>query len=94
MKLWLLEPRRDLSDNCDPWAYGTWDCNDGFVVAAESEEQARRMAADCTVDEGSYFGDRYDPQCPAWLSAEWSRCVELVPQDMKAQIILVDFRAG
>lgn len=75
MKLWLLCRHED-----EP----TWDVADGFVVRAETEEQARAIAAKRAGDEGSQVWLRY---------SAGSTCEELTA-DGEPGIILRDYNAG
>ena len=60
-----------------------YDCSYGFVVRAENEADARKLAATSTGDEGPEF----------WLDVGKSFC-KPVANDGQAGIILVDFLAG
>jgi hypothetical protein len=60
-----------------------WDCNDGFIIRAQTQTMARSIASDAAGDEG-----------PAtWLEADCSTCEELNVNGPSA-IILRDFHAG
>ncbi len=43
MKLWLLRPNKNLSENDNPWK-PWYDKAFSFVVRAETEEDARKLA--------------------------------------------------
>ena len=50
MKLWLLRPIDDLSEQDDPW----WNRQEkvhGFVIRAETEQQAREIVHQNAGDE-------------------------------------------
>ena len=79
MKLWELKPRRE-SGAWEPW----YDKAFGFIVRAETETDARRIAAENHGDEGKY----------AWLEAEQSTCSELTAEGTAAEVILRDFAAA
>lgn len=79
MKIYRLEPKKYGSDT--PWA-GIYDMANGFVVMAENEYNARRLASLECGDEGE----------DAWLLAEHSYCEEVTGND--EQIILRSFHAG
>ena len=65
MKLWLLEANWDaLKDGKTVWSY---DMNVGLVIRAETEGEARRIAA---VEPGT------EPE-GTWLSSEYGTCEEL-----------------
>ena len=80
MKLWLLRPIK--TGEWGPW-YPWYDKCFGAVVAAESEEQARQLLS-------AEAGDEQRQQANAWLSWEYSSCVELVPSGL-AGVIIKDF---
>lgn len=85
MKLWLITPKDDLDPKNDPWAI-VYDCYHGFVIAADDEQEARKLAHERGADEKRANRN-------AWLSAKYSDCVELVAGDTSG-IILSDFHAG
>ena len=74
MKLWLL---KRPEDDC------SWDEYDGFVIRAQNEVQARRIASENPGDEGA----------SVWLSSVLSTCEELKNQGIPG-IVLSDFMAG
>ncbi len=78
MKLWLIQPRPDLPrDNpWDPW----YDKPFGAVIRAETEQQAREIAAEEV--RGNRFGE-----FPAWLDSQMSDCVELTAEGEPSVII-------
>lgn len=77
MKLWLLRPMED-NNLWDPW----YDKCFGFVVRAESEEEARKI-----VGSSIEFGDEGKE---AWLDPKNSTCVELTIEG-KEEVIIRDF---
>ena len=83
MKLWLLEPGANLSRHDNPWL-DIWDKVFGFVIRAETENEARDMAHLAAREENSE--DFPEP----WKSKKYTTCVELLPEG-PAEIILVDF---
>ncbi len=69
MKLWLLEARRDLPEDNDPW--DPWyDKAFGFVIRAHFEAEAREEAHQQAGDENR------KTKMP-WLDPDYSTCVEL-----------------
>lgn len=74
MKLWLLKRESKFGP--------MYDVNNGFVIRAESEAQARNIASDHHGDEGIGF----------WLTDK-ATCEELLPEG-DVGIILQDFNAG
>jgi hypothetical protein len=73
MKLWLIEQSAQVD----------WDEAVGFVIRAESEVEARKMASKEAGDEGAV----------TWLDIAHSNCVELNSKGEGA-IILRAFKAG
>ena len=69
MKLWLLRPNDDLPSNDDPW-HPWFDKCFGFVVRAESDQEARQYAHEEAGDEKT---DKGSP----WLNPKYSTCEEL-----------------
>lgn len=68
MKLWLLEPidKHDSPFGC------FYDVYDGFVVRAETEQQARKIACDAADRE-----EKWRAQSP-WLNPEHTTCDEVL----------------
>lgn len=91
MKLWKLTPRHDSLWWCvegkDPWE-PHHEKAFGFVVRAESEEEARWLAH----ESGGNENDRL-PGVRPWLEAQYSTCEEL-PQKGAREVVLVNFRHG
>lgn len=94
MKLWLLRPvgydgadydEADIDPLWNPW----YDKTFGFVVRAETEDEARQLAQGEAGDEAreSLNGT------PAWTSAEHSTCIELTV-DGPTEIVIVDNHAA
>ena len=83
MKLWILLPiHRDGFDPWEPW----YDKAFGFVVRAETENEARQFANRNAGDEN------WDDKTP-WLDGKYSTCDELVPNG-EAGVVLRDFNAA
>lgn len=79
MSLWILE----FIENCprpDPWSF-PYDVALGFIVRAETEQQARELAAEQAGDEGRN----------AWLDPDYSTCMVLTDTG-EAGVILRDFK--
>lgn len=92
MKLYLLQPKgypKDYSDGCN-FEQGAWDpwydkCF-GFVIAANSSIEARKIAQDNGGDERN---------ADVWLDASLSNCIELKPENYtKVSIIIADKRSA
>lgn len=84
--LWLLRAVEDA----DPWR-PIYDCAYAYVVAAPSEEEARRTIVD--ADIGNSPGEEGDE---AWLDSKNSTCEQIAPTSNyeKPTVVLQDFRAG
>jgi len=68
----------------DWWDKPTYDSNDGFVVRAKSEKEARLLVqANARGDEDS----------SGWGNSECSNCERIDPNG-PGQILLIDFHAG
>jgi hypothetical protein len=76
MKLWLLRPVDDTLEPWMPW----YDRMFGFVIRAEGEKAARKLASSKAGDEG--------PE--AWLTPEHSTCVEL-KADGPEEVVMEDY---
>lgn len=61
----------------------TWDCSYGFMIRAESEEDARNMAAAECGDEG--------PE--SWTDSDLSTC-DIISADGAAEVVMQDFLTG
>lgn len=92
MRLWLLKARTDLptAREANPWV-PWYDKADGFVVRAESDELARKLAQEQGGDE---VGASYNhPRIPAWTDSKFSTC-EPLEQDGAEGVVLCDFSAA
>jgi hypothetical protein len=93
MKLWLVKARDDLPKDDNPW--DPWyDKNFGFVIRAETAEQARIIAQENTSDEGRIRASakEYGDGIP-WLHEKYSTCEELL-SDGQEGLIIQDFHAA
>lgn len=93
-RLWLLRPVDRLPNNDNPWE--PWcDKSFGFVVCAESEEEARQLAHANAGDEnrGEFLGGKTADTKSPWLDAKYSTCAELTPAHEKG-IVLQDFNSA
>lgn len=75
MRLFLLV----RTENVGP----IYDCNNGCVVRAKNETEARKLAATLRGDEGP----------DVWTDPKRSSC-ETIPSQGEPGIIMVDFHAG
>ena len=93
MKLWLLRPNKNLAKDDNPWE-PWYDKAFGFVVRAETEEEARKMANEKGGDEiGPAQIDVYRTGGDPWLDPKYSSCAELTPEG-KSEIIIKDFASA
>lgn len=89
MKLWLLRPVNDLPEGDNPWE-PWYDKAFGFVVRAETEEDARKVADENSGDEkrGEFLREKIANTTAPWIDAKYSTCIELTadgPQEMIIQ---------
>ena len=81
MILWLLRPKNE-GETSGLW-FRWYDKTFGFVVRAETEEQARILASHKCGDEGK----------EAWLKEEHSNCIEL-SEEGESEVIIEDHHAA
>lgn len=81
MKLFLLERREGYE--------AEYDENEGFVIAAETHSEARKIAANS-------IGSRHVEEPITWLNAERSKitCIGSANLNVEPGIVLTDFKAG
>lgn len=80
MQIFLIERAFDFNDDFD-----SFDCFEGHIIAAKSEEDVRKIAAAQPGDEGAEL----------WLNPEKSIVTVVNPADYdKPAIILSDFHAA
>lgn len=82
MKIWILRPVKDFQSGDNPWE-PWYDKAFGFVVRAETEDQARAFAQERAGDEG------WGP----WIYADYSTCEELSGNGYEG-VLMTDFRAA
>lgn len=77
MRLWLLRPR-ELPKGDNPWEPWYDKCF-GFVVRAETEATARRIAQENACDEksDSFLGIKTADTTTPWEDSKYSTCEEL-----------------
>jgi hypothetical protein len=82
MKLYILRPKTDLGNN-NPWKpwYGK---TFGFIVRAEDEKRARKLADKEAGEENGLMIKRHP-----WLEEKYSTCIELNSKG-KEEIIMQD----
>lgn len=84
-RLWILKPRRDLSNDNNPWKPWT-DKVFGFVIRAHTAIEARIIAHRNAGHENDNMLLTKDIQEP-WLKSEYSTC-EILAQDGRIGIVL------
>ena len=94
MKLWILRPVETLDNNDNPWEPWCDKCF-GFVVRAETEENARNIAHENAGDEnrGEFLGNQIANTKEPWRNPEYSTCIELTA-DGEPEIVIRDFMAA
>ena len=89
MKLWLLRPVEDLPPDHDKNPWEPWyDKAFGFVVRAETEEEARGFAQRDSGDECGWRREK-----PTWLLPQWSTCTPLT-EEGEAGVVIRDFASA
>ncbi len=93
-RLWLLRPVDGLPDNNNPWE-PWYDKSFGFVVCADSEDEARQMAHKGAGDEnrGEFLSSKTADTQQPWMDAKYSTCIELTPAREKG-VVIEDFRSA
>jgi hypothetical protein len=94
MKLWLLCPVVELDKNDNPWE-PWYDKAFGFIVRAETEDEARELAHSSAGDEndGEFLSVKIANTDQPWKDAKYSTCTELLP-DGEAGVVMQDFHAA
>lgn len=91
MKLFILRPDYpNIKEGDNPWN-PEWDKTFGYVIRAENEAKARKMAnrlSKYEFDKKDYKGYEHP-----FLYEKYTTCEELLPEG-KAELIINDFRAG
>ena len=93
MTLYLLRPNENLQ-GCDPWE-PWYDKNFGFVIRADSEQEARQLASKEGGDENTedYTGGKRKCVYSPWSDPQASTCEELLAEG-ETTLIITDFRAA
>jgi len=85
MKLWILKPVSGLSDDVNPWNPWYYKVF-GFVIRAETEEDARGIAQ---LQSGDESKDKPTP----WLNPKLSTCSEIMVEG-ESGVILKDLASA
>lgn len=85
MKLWILRPIDPDNGPWNPW----YDKTFGFVVRAETEQQARQLANDGGSDETRERGQTQTP----WLDLALASCDELTGEG-EAEVVIADHHSA
>jgi hypothetical protein len=97
MKLWLLEPREDVLNRQEDNPWDCWfDKAFGFVVAAEMEDEARRLATEEGGNEVPYsyeLKQQIISQSP-WMQPCYTTCVELMPAGRGPGVVIRNFASA
>jgi len=94
MKLWILRPQENLPENENPW--DPWyDKVFGFVIRAETEVDARKLAHKEAGDEnrGEFLNSKIANTTTPWLDEKYSTCVELTAEG-ESDVIIRDFASA
>jgi hypothetical protein len=92
MKIFHLFPKENIEGE-NPWS-PWYDKAFGFVVRAENEEEARKLANEEGGDEtGEIAHSVYRTGGNPWLDANFSECVELTEEGDKG-VIIRDFASA
>lgn len=95
MKLFILQPKPNLPKGDNPW--DPWfDKSFGFIIIAETEDEAREIAtANCDPEEylKYYLSEKVSDTTTPWIDEKYSTCEELL-NDRDKGIIMVDFRSA
>lgn len=87
MKLWILKPKQSLEKNDNPWE-PWYDKNHGFVIRAESENDARKIAHNEAGDENN---SKFSKE--PWLDSKYSSC-DVLLEDGEAGLIMEEYLPG
>lgn len=91
MKVYILRPQDNLNNNDNPWE-PWYDKSFGFIVRANSEQEARQIANENAGDEnrGEFLNERIANTQSPWLDEKYSFCKELTG-DGDSGMIMQDF---
>ena len=84
MNIYILRPS---SVNTDPWS-PWYDKSFGFIVRAENEENARKIADENSGDENGEHGIEHP-----WIDPQYSSCNILYSEGEEC-LIMEDFRSA
>lgn len=93
MNIYELRPQGNLPKGDNPWE-PWYDKSFGFIVTAESEEEARKLAHDNAGDENRncFLGKETSKTRSPWLDENYSTCCELIPNEKK--VVMNDFASA
>lgn len=94
MKLWLLQAKEGLPNGDNPWV-PWYNKSFGYVVRADTEEEARNIAHENAGDEnrGEFKQRETAKTNQPWEDPKYSDCVELTA-DGERGLVLTDFHAA
>jgi hypothetical protein len=90
MKIFELRPVKNLKDD-NPW-YPWYDKAFGFIVRAETEAEARKIASENAGEEnrGEFLSKKTANAKTPWMDEKYSTCIELTC-DGEAGMIMKNF---
>ena len=94
MKLWILRPVEDLKNSDNPWEPWYDKCF-GFVIRAETEQDARLIANRNAGDEnrGTFLNKKIADTKTPWIDPKYTTCKELSNEGDPGVIIRDDWSA-
>lgn len=97
MKLWLLRPNYDnLKEGDNPWEPWYDKCF-GYVIKAETEEDARQIAHNHAGDENrdKFLNKKTSDTIEPWIESKYSTCIELTTNfECEDDYIIRDFASA
>ena len=93
MDIYLLEAKDNLDEDDNPWE-PWYDKTFGFVVVADSEDEARKIADGEAGDEnrGEFMNQKTSNSRNPWLDEKYSTCKILVAE--KKGVVIEDHHSA
>ena len=94
MNLWILKAKNSLPEGDDPWE-PWYDKTFGFVIRANTEDDARRIADENMGDEGRgvFLGSVTAKTKNPWLDSRYSTC-EILSDVGEEGVVIEDHRSA
>lgn len=94
MKVFILRPKNELPVNDNPWE-PWYDKSFGFIVRANSEQEARKLADAEAGDEnrGEFLNRQIAKTKNPWLDENYTTCEELTGNGEEG-VIMKDFASA